>query len=74
MRSWKALQPAINAELTARRTAYPEQMGHDFLPHFRVLVQMAINEKSPGVSQVTRHQKPRPLSAMQPPDSPPAAS
>jgi hypothetical protein len=45
IRSWDALKPAIDAELAARRTAYPEYMGHDFLPHFRQLVDMAIRQR-----------------------------
>lgn len=44
IRSWSALQPAIKAELAARRKAYPEHMGHDFLPHFRQLVLLALRQ------------------------------
>lgn len=44
MRSWTALQPAIRAELAARKKAYPERMGHDFLPHFRELEKIASHQ------------------------------
>lgn len=42
IRSWKALEPAISAELDLRRMTYPDYLGHDFIPHFRLLVELAM--------------------------------
>jgi hypothetical protein len=41
VRSWDALEPAIEAELEFRAKTYPKEAGRDFLPHFRQLVKMA---------------------------------
>lgn len=59
IRSWYSLQPAINAELAARKAAYPEHMGHDFLPHFQQLVCLA-EEYSQEKSMLTRARYPIP--------------
>lgn len=41
VRSWEALEPAIEAELRIRQLECPEHAGRAFLPHFRALAAMA---------------------------------
>lgn len=48
IRSWVALEPAIDAEIATREQAYPAYMGHDFLPHFRQLVVLALSHSQEG--------------------------
>jgi hypothetical protein len=38
VRTWDALQPAIDAELEYRRSHFERRAGTDFLPHFRAPV------------------------------------
>jgi hypothetical protein len=41
VRSWDALEYAINAERTLRATTYPQDAGSRFLPHFEDLCKLA---------------------------------
>jgi hypothetical protein len=67
IRSWNALSPAINAELAARKKAYPEHMGHDFLPHFRQLVDTAEHRQGtkPAIAELPPSEPSAPVASRQ---------
>ena len=64
VRSWDALECAINAELKVRAT-YPQDAGRDFLPHFRKLCDMARTHQGDNPGLVTV----RPPALSSPPES-----
>ena len=41
----------------ARKAAYPEHMGHDFLPHFRALVKTSRTPPRPWLLELVKHVK-----------------
>ena len=51
VRSWDALENAINEERKVRKS-YSEEAGHEFLPHFEHLVNMAKTQQSEKSAKV----------------------